>query len=175
MPERAIDPYVLRAVLGAIRESHGLSVSYQSMSRETPTRRLIAPHALAHDGFRWHTRAFDEESGGFRDFVIGRISKPKPEPQFRARAEADSDWREFVELIIAPHPRMTAAQKRAIALDYGIARGSSRLKVRRALLFYALKRLGLDVPPDTRPPQEQHIVLLNRDAVLGLAVPPAAA
>jgi hypothetical protein len=34
--------------------------------------------------------------------------------------------------------------------------------VRRALLFYALKRLGLDVAPETRPPSEQHIVLLNR-------------
>jgi hypothetical protein len=37
--------------------------------------------------------------------------------------------------------------------------------VRRALLFYALKRLGLDVPPDTRPPHEQHIVLVNREEV----------
>jgi hypothetical protein len=37
--------------------------------------------------------------------------------------------------------------------------------VRRALLFYALKRLGLDVPPDTRPAHEQHIVLLNRAEV----------
>ncbi len=29
-------------------------------------------------------------------------------------------------------------------------------------MFYALRRLGLDLPPDTRPPQEQHIVLINR-------------
>jgi hypothetical protein len=35
-----------------------------------------------------------------------------------------------------------------------------------------LKRLGLDVPPETRPPNEQHIVLVNREdveAVLALA------
>jgi hypothetical protein len=34
--------------------------------------------------------------------------------------------------------------------------------VRRALLFYGLTRLGLDVAPGTRPPHEQHIVLVNR-------------
>jgi hypothetical protein len=37
--------------------------------------------------------------------------------------------------------------------------------VRRALLFYALRRLGLDVAPDIRPASEQHIALLNRDEV----------
>jgi hypothetical protein len=37
--------------------------------------------------------------------------------------------------------------------------------VRRALLFYALKRLGLDVAPDARPAHMQHIVLVNRDEV----------
>jgi hypothetical protein len=34
--------------------------------------------------------------------------------------------------------------------------------VRRALLFYALRRLGLDIPETARPPEAQHIVLLNR-------------
>jgi hypothetical protein len=68
-------------------------------------------------------------------------------------------------LVIAPHPGLTPAQARAIALDYGIRGGSATIKVRRALLFYALRRLGLDVPPDTRPPHEQHIVLVNRAEV----------
>jgi hypothetical protein len=171
VPERAIDPYVLRAILAAIRDRATLSITYQSMSREAPARRRISPHALAHDGFRWHTRAFDCESDAFRDFVIGRISRPKPDNQAGAPPERDGDWNDFVELVIAPHPRLTPAQKRAIALDYGIARGSSRIKVRRALLFYALKRLGLDVPPDTRPPHEQHIVLLNRDTISAIRLP----
>ena len=166
VPERAIDPYVLRAVLFAIRDRTGLSVTYQSMSREEPVRRKIVPHAIAHDGFRWHARAFDAESGSFRDFVIGRISRPKPDRQLRTQPENDRDWQTFVELLIAPHPGLTPAQKRAIALDYGIHRGASRIKVRRALLFYALKRLGLDVPENTRPPHEQHIVLQNRTEVL---------
>jgi len=44
----------------------------------------------------------------------------------------------------------------------------AKLRVRRALLFYALKRLGLDIAPDARPAHVQHIVLLDRERVLSL-------
>ena len=45
--------------------------------------------------------------------------------------------------------------------------GRAQIAVRRALLFYALKRLGLDTDPAARRPQDQQIVLLNRDEVIG--------
>lgn len=165
VPERKIDAVVLRAVLRAIRTGTAIDVLYQSMSRAEPLRRTIEPHALAYDGFRWHARSFDRESAGFRDFVLGRIAKPKPAGQAGSKPEGDADWQTFIELVIAPHPRLTSAQARAIAIDYGIRGGSTVLKVRRALLFYALKRLGLDVAPETRPPNEQQIVLVNREDV----------
>lgn len=165
VPERKIDPFVLRALLQAIREHLALEVVYQSMSRPEATRRIIEPHALAHDGFRWHVRAFDRETGAFRDFVIGRVSKPKQVGQALSATGEDREWQSFVDLKIAPHPRLTPAQSRAIAVDYGIRGGSTIIRVRRALLFYGLKRLGLDVADDVRPPQAQHIVLLNRAEV----------
>lgn len=43
--------------------------------------------------------------------------------------------------------------------------GKAKIKVRRALLYYALRRLGLDTDPSARRPQDQQIVLLNRDLV----------
>jgi predicted DNA-binding transcriptional regulator YafY len=153
---------VLRAVLRAMRDHRALDVLYQSMSRPSPTRRVIEPHALAHDGFRWHARAYDRENDEFRDFVLGRMSKPRMREQAGAAAPGDVEWHDFVTLVIAPHPKLTPAQARAIAIDYGIRGRSATLEVRRALLFYALKRLGLDLAPETRPPSEQHIVLLNR-------------
>jgi hypothetical protein len=165
IPERAIDAVALRAVLRAIRERRSLDVLYQSMSRPHPARRAIEPHALAHDGFRWHARAFDRETKAFRDFVLGRLSKPRPGEPAGSMPRDDVEWHSFVALTIAPHPDLTPAQARAIAIDYGIRGGSTSIKVRRALLFYALKRLGLDVPPGTRPAHEQHIVLVNRDEV----------
>jgi hypothetical protein len=53
--------------------------------------------------------------------------------------------------------------------------GSTSIKVRRALLFYALRRLGLDVPSDARPAHEQHIVLLNRAEVDAARIRPVEA
>jgi hypothetical protein len=165
VPERPIDPFVLRAVLRAVRERRALEALYQSMSRPSAVRRVIEPHALAHDGFRWHARAFDRETSSFRDFVLGRLSKPKLGAPAGSAPKDDRDWTAFVTLAIAPHPDLTRAQSRAIAVDYGIRGRSTAIRVRRALLFYALKRLGLDVPPGTRPPHEQHIVLVNRGEV----------
>lgn len=173
LPERKIEAFVLRAVLTAIRKRLALSVTYQSMSRAEPLSRVIEPHALAHDGFRWHTRAFDRETGKFRDFVLGRISKPKLVGETQSEPGEDHDWRSFVTLEIAPHPGLTSAQAKAIALDYGIVKDTAKLQVRRALLFYALRRLGLDLRPDARPPQEQHITLLNRKAIEDLMRPQA--
>jgi predicted DNA-binding transcriptional regulator YafY len=168
VPERAVDPFVLRALMRAIRSRTAVSARYQSMSRPEPLRRVIEPHALAYDGFRWHVRAHDRESGEFRDFVIGRILAPRAAGPALANAASDAAWHSFVVLQIAPHPGLTAAQARAVAHDYGIRGASAPIRVRRSLLYYALKRLGLDVPPDTRPPHEQHIVLVNRAEIEAL-------
>lgn len=165
LPERSIDPSVLRVVLAAIREKRAVQALYQSMTRPTPSRRVIEPHALAHDGFRWHARAFDRETREFRDFVLGRIKSPKLGDSALSQVRQDADWNSFVTLRIAPHPKLTPAQARAIAIDYRITGRSLKLEVRRALLFYALKRLGLDVREDVRPAQEQHITLLNRQEI----------
>ena len=49
--------------------------------------------------------------------------------------------------------------------------GKAEIKTRKALLYYTLKRLGLDTDPSARAPQDQQIVLLNRAAVLGADKP----
>jgi len=41
------------------------------------------------------------------------------------------------------------------------------IKVRRALLYYALKRLGLDTAPEARAPKDQQIILINRNEIIG--------
>jgi hypothetical protein len=45
--------------------------------------------------------------------------------------------------------------------------GSAKINVLRALLYYALKRLGLDTDPAARKPEDQQIILLNRETILG--------
>ena len=50
-----------------------------------------------------------------------------------------------------------------VRLIHGMQDGKAEIKVRRALLYYTLKRLGLDTDPSARKPQDQQIVLLNRE------------
>jgi hypothetical protein len=51
-------------------------------------------------------------------------------------------------------------------MDYGMVDGRAEIAVRKALLFYALKRLGLDTDPAARRPQDQQIVLKNSKVLL---------
>lgn len=160
-PARGIDPTVLRSIIIAIRRREAVEVRYQSMSSPDPEWRWIAPHALAFDGFRWHARSFCEKSGEYRDFVISRIIGTRQSRSTEMQTSADADWDEIVQLEIGPHPALSPNQKRVIELDYGMKNGRVVIPVRRALLYYALKRLGLDTDPAARKPQDQQIVMLN--------------
>ena len=166
-PARGVNPVILRSVVGAIRRSEAIEVNYQSLSRPEPTWRRIAPHAIGFDGFRWHTRAFCKTDEVFKDFLLSRIISTRSVEASDVTDADDADWQEHVTLEIGPHPKLSESQKKVIALDYGMRGGKAKIKVRRALLYYALKRLGLDTDPGARKPQDQQIVLLNRDEVMG--------
>jgi len=165
-PVRGVEPVTLRSVVGAIRRSEAIEVKYQSLSTPEPRWRWIAPHAIAFDGFRWHTRAFCLTDDRFKDFLLSRILDIRGSRESETSADDDRDWHSEVTLEVAPHPELSETQAKVIALDYGMRGGKAKIKVRRALLYYALRRLGLDTHPSARRPQDQQIVLLNRDLVL---------
>ena len=169
-PVRGVNPETLRTVVGAIRQSDAIEVMYQSLSRPEPGWRWIAPHAIAFDGFRWHTRAFCLTDERFKDFLLSRILEIRGLQPSEVGADADKEWVEQVTLEIGPHPDLSEMQSKVISLDYGMQGGVARIPVRRALLYYALKRLGLDTNPAARTPHDQQIVLLN---VADLAPQPA--
>jgi predicted DNA-binding transcriptional regulator YafY len=166
VPARGVDPQVLRDVLSAIRDKAALKITYQSMSRPEPTARWIEPHALAFDGFRWHARAFCQNDGVFKDFLLSRIVDVGERGRLTATAEQDEAWNSEVVLEIGPHPELSDTQRRAIEMDYGMVDGRAEIVVKKALLFYALKRLGLDTDPAARRPQDQQIVLKNSKVLL---------
>jgi len=166
-PARGVNPVTLRSVVGAIRRSEAIEVKYQSLSRPEPSWRWIAPHAIGFDGFRWHTRAFCKTDEVFKDFLLSRILQTRGVSASEVTDVADADWQEHVTLEIGPHPGLSENQKKVIELDYGMRGGKAKIKVRRALLYYALKRLGLDTDPAARQPQDQQIVLLNRHDIFG--------
>jgi len=164
-PVRGVNAKTLRSVVAAIRRSEAIEVKYQSLSRPEPRWRWIAPHAIGFDGFRWHTRAFCLTDQSFKDFLLSRIIETRGTKPSEVDADGDADWNEQVTLEIGPHPELSEMQQKVIALDYGMRSGRAKIFVRKALLYYALKRLGLDTEPTARRPRDQQIVLLNRDAV----------
>ena len=168
-PVRGVDAMTLRAVIAAIRRSEAIEIRYQSLSRPEPRWRWIAPHAIGFDGFRWHIRAFCLTDQSFKDFLLSRIIDTRGTKPSDVGADGDADWNEQVTLEIGPHPELSDTQQKVIALDYGMRGGKAKIPVRKALLYYALKRLGLDTDPTARRPQDQQIVLLN-SAELGTKI-----
>jgi predicted DNA-binding transcriptional regulator YafY len=163
-PGRKIEASVLRKVLAAIRRKRMLRVEYQSMNRPNPSVRGISPHAVGFDGFRWHVRAYCHEHHDFRDFVFARILNVISDEESTVDPLDDAAWMNRLDVVLAPHPELLEGQRRAIELDYGMKDGRVSFQSREALLFYVLRRLGLDRPAQGTP-QAQQIVLVNRDAL----------
>lgn len=160
-PGRTFRIEVLVALLKAIREGGAIRVLYQSMTRPQATARTLSPHALAHDGFRWHARAFCHTRQEFRDFVIARMLGIEGFESAAARADDDVEWKTFVPLVLVPHPKLSESHKRAIELDFGMKDGQVTFECRQAFLFYALRHLRLDLE-DSAKPEAQQISLRNR-------------
>jgi predicted DNA-binding transcriptional regulator YafY len=160
--ERLVDAAVLRPVLAAIRDRQAIGARYVSFQRPGERQRILSPHALVFDGFRWHVRAHDASDDTFKDFVIARLSRVVPAGAWRRVPADDSAWNRMVTLEIAPHSGLDPHQRRVIARDYGMdAKQRLLLKVREAVLFYVRRRFGLTDGHERRPAQEQHIVLLR--------------
>lgn len=142
-PARHVDPDAVRRLAAAMRAGQALPVLYQSMTRAAPEWRRIVPGAFAHDGMRWHLRAFCQERRKHRDFVIPRMLRFGPvEPA--AKPPPDEDWARMVTIRLRPAMRLEAGPRAAVERDYGMVGGETQFAVRAALLPYAWRRLGLD-------------------------------
>jgi len=164
LPKRVVEAATLAAILKAIREKTGLKIVYQSMSRPDPSSRIISPHALANDGFRWHVRAYCHSRCEFRDFVLGRVIEVHGAAPIGKCSEEDTQWNKELTLILAPHPKLSEGKRCAIEMDYGMHNGEVKLQCRQALLFYTLRSLGLE-SREARMPEEQQIILKNQSDI----------
>lgn len=152
---------VLRRILIAIRRRRSIRVLYRSLN--STSERMIAPHALAFDGQRWHARAWCFKHEEFRDFVLTRIQQTKKTQACDIDPSNDAEWIETVELVLQAHPDLSSQQRKAVEKDYDMKCGERRLAVRHALAFYLIQNLDLDV--DGLPPKRCQVRLKNRDAV----------
>lgn len=158
---RHVEPKILRAILRAIRQGEAINVLYQSL---TNTRwRMIAPHALAFDGYRWHMRAWACDRGDFRDFVITRVQKIGRSEAANYNVADDIEWNTITTLRLCPHPGLTEEQAAAIRRDYGMQGNCRSIEIRLSLAYYFIMRMNLDL--DSLTPQRAQIALENLEEV----------
>lgn len=152
LPIRQPSSLITRNVLHSIHEQSGIEITYRSMNNPDGLRRWIFPKVVIFDGLRWHTRAFDEKSGQFQDFVMSRIAtagKHKPSEDI----PSDPDWEKNVDIRIAPHKKLTSAQAKMIEYDYAMTDGELVISTRHALAAYIIRHLNLDT--ELTPPRQQ--------------------
>ena len=161
-PARDLRPEILRPILQACREGKRVEIQYASLTNPEPEYRVIQPHTVVHSGYRWHTRAWCEKNGEFRDFVLSRISDaPGITLPATHRAELDEAWNARATITITPDPRLSPAQQTVITREYGMTNGQLEIQSRGALVKYILYQLRLDSPTTHRTPEAQQVVIAN--------------
>ncbi|WP_234246257.1 WYL domain-containing protein [Billgrantia desiderata] len=161
---------IVAAISEAMHKGCALAIRYVSLSKGE-TEREIVPHTLVDSGLRWHARAFDRESGEFRDFVLTRLVdatvlelSPALDEEVLLR---DRQWNRFVELELVPHPSIRYPQ--AIERDYAMQQGRLKVELRAALAGYLLRRWNVDCSPDhSLQGPEYQLALSNVPALYGV-------
>jgi hypothetical protein len=155
-------------VTRSVAQRRKLQIRYHSLSdRESEHARIIEPHALCHNGLRWHIRAYSEETFDFRDFVLSRIAEAAMlEEAAESSPLYDEEWVESLTLELMPHPGLPEKKRLNLLMDYGASGGVITIEVRRALLGYLLQQLSVDTTADhSRNPHAYQLVVANREEV----------
>ncbi len=163
-PIRSINPSIIRPIIQAARENKRVDIRYLSLSSPKAKERIISPHSIVFNGFRWHIRAFCEEQQAFRDFVLSRIVEVYDLEGNASQSEKDDvAWNHKINIVIQPDQRLTPFQQSIIARDYAMVANQQIYPTRGALVTYFLQLLNLDyqVPHDN--PNIQQIVVVNMD------------
>lgn len=165
-PTRVVDITILKSIVQAIKFKQKIAVDYRSFKNpQAGNTRLISPHALGSDGFRWHVRAYCHSENKFKDYVLGRIVSVSDTSDSDIDASTDRQWFNFIDVKIGPNSKLNDDQKRIVAMDYGMTENILEIKCRIALLYYLLKKLGIDVNECERAGEEQQIVAINRSEI----------
>ena len=150
LPSRKRPEDILDGIIKAMRDDGGVEVTYQSMTSPTGSVRIITPHALVETHGRWHVRAYCHKRDQFLDFVLSRFAKIHERKSSGKGQRADEDWNTFVELQLVPLPELNSGQRTAVADDYQMRDSILQLSCRRALTFYTLQALGVELRPSGR-------------------------
>ncbi|WP_440056877.1 helix-turn-helix transcriptional regulator (plasmid) [Pseudoalteromonas sp. T1lg65] len=160
IPNRKLEPELLRPILTACRKQQALDIRYQSIKHNAETERIVRPHSLVNTGLRYHLRAYCEASDSFRDFSLSRILSAEPDYSCKAQKgiQDDSNWQTPVELVIMPEPRLSHYAQQVIARDFNMHNQRATIVTNAALINYLISILRLDFQHAN--PEAQQIVIV---------------
>lgn len=150
-PQRRADAEVERRVFLAIEQGRRLFVRYGSVSGKKGGRRELAPHALGHDGLRWHARCWCFENGEYRDFVLSRMTDAEWPGEEFAPPVPDAEWETMVTLTFVANRSLGEERRKTIERDYGMRNGRLEMVTREAMKEYVLAYLRIPAEEDSRP------------------------
>jgi WYL domain len=135
---REAEAGVARRLFLALDQKRRLRVKYWSVNSSRESMREIAPHALGHDGYRWHVRAWCFENEEFRDFVLSRMEGAEWPGEVFTPSAVDADWERIETVILQPHSALDEDQRKTIIRDYAMIGGKLEIQVRAAMKEYFL-------------------------------------
>lgn len=148
-PLDVIRTSVLAAITRAINRGRPIQIEYCSVSSGFGSREIV-PFALVDAGLRWHCRAFDRKSKGFRDFVLSRVSRVDESIDISVAdhesVDQDLQWTRQIELRLIPHPFHPRPE--AIGMEFGTDKGGLQTRARAATVGYLLRLWNVDCSPD---------------------------
>lgn len=159
LPTRKVQPEILIDLIMAIKKQHALVVDYRAM-RDEPSIRTVFPTAFAHDGNRWHVRAYCFNSEMYKDFVLGRFFDIVESIPLLSEVPVDTDWATFIDVVIGPNPEFSLSKKMIIEHDYQMENGEAKIRIRKCQYFYLKRRLNLN-EDGMSANESQQIVLLR--------------
>ncbi|MEV4234611.1 MULTISPECIES: YafY family protein [unclassified Nocardia] len=105
-----VDPDVLTAVAGAIRDNHRLRFDYRTHGGTTSLR-TVEPHRLAHTGRHWYLIAWDIERADWRTYRVDRLQPRVPTgPRFTPREPPETDLAHYITSGTTTSPYRYAAR-----------------------------------------------------------------
>lgn len=147
-PSRQCPAIVVRHLYQAMEQRQKLEIDYVSITSGLRKNQWIAPANFASDGERIHVRAWSFHRQAWRDFLPVRIS-PDSDFSFAPVDDdipRDDEWEDIIVVKLRPCSRLSAEQKAAVRLEYGIKGEVLSMTIRKALDFYVDRRWGLDRP-----------------------------
>ena len=162
---------ILAPLCRAIHAHRAVQIGYSSFSSGKSIREIV-PFALANNGLRWHVRAFDRKRENFVDFVLTRIHEviesELSAPREHELEKHDIDWGRVIELQLVAHPKEEHPE--VVALDYKMADGVLKVRVRAALASYLLRQWLVDCSTDhSQSGPEYRLWLKNSPTLYGVA------